>query len=51
LFADAAFYALGSGDDVTPFLLKRDAEQFATQRGGRVATFDEALEAVTVALR
>ena len=41
----------GSGAEVTPFLLKRDAEQFADHTGGRVGTFNEALEAVTVALR
>lgn len=50
LFADAAYYALVHGDgkrpEVVPFLLKRDAEQFAHQNGGKVATYSEALNAV-----
>lgn len=41
VFADKAFYAVGK--DVTPFLLKKDAEAHAAKTGGRVATFTEAL--------
>jgi NitT/TauT family transport system substrate-binding protein len=50
LFADAAFYALGPSPGARPavvaFLLKRDAEHYARQTGGQVATFAEALGAV-----
>jgi NitT/TauT family transport system substrate-binding protein len=50
LFADSAFYAITGKSpkqpDVTPFLLKRDAEQFAKKAGGKVANYAEALAAV-----
>lgn len=50
LFADAAFYALGGPDparpEVVPFLLKRDAEQYALRSGGKVASYAEASRAV-----
>src|SRR5262245_8470394 len=47
LFADQAYYALG-GDKSTiaPFLLKKDAEEYAAKNAGRVLGFDEALKAV-----
>jgi NitT/TauT family transport system substrate-binding protein len=41
VFADKAFYAVGK--EVTPFLLKKDAEAHAAKTGGRLATFTEAL--------
>ena len=45
LFADQAFYATGSGKDaIAPFLLKKDAESFASQNGGKVLSFGEALK-------
>jgi NitT/TauT family transport system substrate-binding protein len=45
LFADQAFYATGSGrDSIAPFLLKKDAESFAAQNGGKVLSFGEALK-------
>jgi sulfonate transport system substrate-binding protein len=45
LFADQAFYATGSGKDtIAPFLLKKDAESFAAQNGGKVLSFAEALK-------
>jgi len=48
LFADQAFYATGSGKDViAPFLVKKDAQSFASQNGGRVLSFDEALKVVS----
>jgi NitT/TauT family transport system substrate-binding protein len=49
VFADAAFYAVGSSDpnnhDVVPFLLKRDAQAYATKSGGKLATYDEVISA------
>lgn len=48
LFADKAFFALGSDNLVTPFLLKKDAEEYASKNGGKVMSFDEALNAVKV---
>jgi NitT/TauT family transport system substrate-binding protein len=45
LFANQAFYATGSGSDgIAPFLLKKDAEDFASKSGGKVLSFDEALK-------
>lgn len=50
LFADAAFYAVSGKDpkkpDIVPFLLKRDADQYAKKNGGKVATYAEALSAL-----
>jgi NitT/TauT family transport system substrate-binding protein len=50
LFADAALYTILTNDpkrpQVTPFLLKRDAEEHARQTGGRLATYAEALAAI-----
>lgn len=49
LFADAAFYVVGGADpakpEITPFLLKADAEAFAARSGGRLASYPEALAA------
>ncbi len=46
LFADQAFYATGSAKGViAPFLLKKDAEEFAAKNGGKVLGFDDAIKA------
>jgi len=51
VFADKAFYALGTGDAkkpvIVPFLLKKDAEAHAASIGGKLATYTEALAAAT----
>jgi NitT/TauT family transport system substrate-binding protein len=51
LFADAAFYTVGGVDpkrpEVMPWLLKRDAEQNAKNTGAKVATYAQALAAVS----
>jgi NitT/TauT family transport system substrate-binding protein len=45
LFADQAYYALGGDKSaIAPFLLKKDAEDYATKNGGRVLSFDDALK-------
>jgi NitT/TauT family transport system substrate-binding protein len=47
LFADQAYYALGGDKSaIAPFLLKKDAEEYAAKNAGRVLGFDEALKAV-----
>jgi NitT/TauT family transport system substrate-binding protein len=47
VFAEAAFYAVVGEDlkdgQVVPFLLKRDAEAYATKNGGKLATYSELL--------
>lgn len=47
LFADKAFYSVNLGNpkapQVVPFLLKKDAEAFAAQNGGKLASYTEAL--------
>jgi NitT/TauT family transport system substrate-binding protein len=52
VFADAAFYSIGGKDpkkpDVVPFLLKKDAEAYATKNGGKLATYAEVLSAINV---
>ena len=52
VFADAAFYAVGGQDpkkpDVVPFLLKKDAEEYASKNGGKLATYTEVLSAINV---
>jgi NitT/TauT family transport system substrate-binding protein len=52
VFADAAFYAVAgqaSGkSEVVPFLLKRDAQAYADKTGGKLATYAEALNSLTV---
>jgi NitT/TauT family transport system substrate-binding protein len=45
LFADQAYYAIGSDKTaIAPFLLKKDAEEYAVKNGGRVLSFDDALK-------
>jgi NitT/TauT family transport system substrate-binding protein len=44
LFADQAFFAVGSGD-IAPFLLKKDAEAYAAKNNGKVLGFDDAVKA------
>jgi NitT/TauT family transport system substrate-binding protein len=45
LFADQAYYALGSDRSaIAPFLLKKDAEEYATKNGGKVLSFEDALK-------
>jgi NitT/TauT family transport system substrate-binding protein len=45
LFADQAYYAIGSDKTaIAPFLLKKDAEDYAAKNGGRVLSFDDALK-------
>ena len=43
LFADQAFFAVSKGS-VTPFLLKKDAEEFATKNNGKVLGFEDAVK-------
>jgi sulfonate transport system substrate-binding protein len=46
LFADQAYYAVGSDKTaIAPFLLKKDAEDYAGKNGGKVLGFEEALKA------
>lgn len=46
LFADQAYYALGTDKTaIAPFLLKKDAEEFASKNGGKVLGFEDALKA------
>jgi NitT/TauT family transport system substrate-binding protein len=55
VFADAAFYAVGGQDpnkpELVPFLLKRNAEDYAAKIGGKLATYSEALGVATSASR
>jgi NitT/TauT family transport system substrate-binding protein len=45
LFADQAFFTVGaSKSDITPFLLKKDAEAHAAKTGGKVVNFSDALK-------
>ena len=46
LFADQAFFAAGKGE-IAPFLLKKDAEAYATKIGGKVVGLDDALKLAT----
>jgi NitT/TauT family transport system substrate-binding protein len=52
VFADAAFYSVGGQDpkkpDVVPFLLKKDAEEYASKNGAKLATYAEVLSAINV---
>jgi len=43
LFADQAFYAV-AGEDIAPFLLKKDAEDFAAKHNGKVLGFEDAVK-------
>jgi NitT/TauT family transport system substrate-binding protein len=46
LFADQAYYSVGSDKTaIAPFLLKKDAEEYASKNGGKVLGFDDALKA------
>jgi NitT/TauT family transport system substrate-binding protein len=45
LFADQAFYAVAK-DTIAPFLLKKEAEDYAAKSGGKVLGFEDALKAV-----
>jgi NitT/TauT family transport system substrate-binding protein len=46
LFADQAYYAVGSDKSaISPFLLKKDAEDYAARNAGRVMSFEDALKA------
>jgi NitT/TauT family transport system substrate-binding protein len=51
VFADAAFYAISTKAPkkpvVVPFLLKKDAEAHAAKNDGKLATYAEALDAVS----
>ena len=44
LFADQAFFAVGDKGEITPFLLRKDAEAQAAKSGGRIVEFNEALK-------
>jgi NitT/TauT family transport system substrate-binding protein len=47
LFADQAFFAVAADkSEIAPFLLKKDAEAYATKIKGKVLGFDEALKSV-----
>jgi len=50
VFADEAYFAvtdkLPGKPDITPFLLKRDAESYAKAHGGKLATYAEAIKDV-----
>ncbi|MET0678791.1 MAG: ABC transporter substrate-binding protein [Bradyrhizobium sp.] len=43
LFADQAFFAVGGGE-IAPFLLKKDAEAYATKISGKVLGFEDAVK-------
>jgi NitT/TauT family transport system substrate-binding protein len=45
LFADKAFYVADDKKELAPFMLKQDAEAYASKSGGKVVSFDEALAA------
>ncbi len=52
VFADAAFYSVGGKapkkPEVVPFMLKHDAETYASKNGGKLASYSEALGAINV---
>jgi len=52
VFADAAFYSVRGDNpkqrEITPFLLKKDAEAFASKNGGRLATYTELIGPIDV---
>lgn len=52
VFAKQAFYSVGDKDPnkpvIVPFLLKKDAEAYAKQNGGHLATYTEALAAAKI---
>jgi NitT/TauT family transport system substrate-binding protein len=43
LFADQAFFTV-AGDDIAPFLLKKDAEAYAAKVNGKVLSFEDAVK-------
>ena len=46
LFADQAYYVVGSDKAaIAPFLLKKDAEDYAAKNGGKVLGFEDAVKA------
>jgi NitT/TauT family transport system substrate-binding protein len=45
LFADQAYYAVGSDKAIAPFLLKKDAEAYVARSGGKVLGFEDAVKA------
>jgi sulfonate transport system substrate-binding protein len=46
LFADQVFYVAGNDPNaIAPFMLKSEADAFATKTGGKVMTFEQALKA------
>ncbi|MFC3695689.1 ABC transporter substrate-binding protein [Chenggangzhangella methanolivorans] len=47
LFADKAFYVASEKGELSPFMLKADAEAFAKSSGGKMVSFDDALAAAT----
>ena len=55
IFADKAFYAVDTKNpnrpEVVPFLLKKDAVAYAAKKGGKLASFAEALGSTRVASR
>jgi NitT/TauT family transport system substrate-binding protein len=54
VFADAAFYSIGNDPkhpNIVPFLLKKDAEQYANKNGGKVGTYAVALRAAPIAAK
>ena len=46
LFADQAFYSVNGKGDIVPFLLKKDAEAYASKNGGKVVSFADALKTI-----
>jgi NitT/TauT family transport system substrate-binding protein len=45
LFADQAYYAVGTDKAaIMPFLLKKDAEDYAAKNAGRVLSFEDAVK-------
>ncbi len=54
VFADMAFYSVGGksqkgaeGPQIVPFLLKKDAEEYARRNGAKLATYEEALASLS----
>ena len=45
LFADQAFFAVDKGN-VAPFLLKKDAEEYAAKNNAKVLGFEDAVKSV-----
>jgi NitT/TauT family transport system substrate-binding protein len=45
LFADQAFFAVDKGN-IAPFLLKKDAEEYAAKNNGKVVGFEDAVKSI-----